>query len=66
MSMYYRPIYKCSLCEQRFDAEPRYVSMKDALNHVPELSKFEPIHECDGRNVGFGVFVGFERIITND
>lgn len=64
--MMYKPVYKYSLCERKFDTEPRYVSMADALNHVPVLSKFEPIHSCAIRKVGFGKFVGFEMEITND
>ena len=42
MTTFYFPAYKCSLCEQKFNDGLSYVGLADALNHVPELKKYEP------------------------
>lgn len=36
--------------------------LADALNHVTELKKYEPVHHCEHGNIGFGKFAGFERV----
>lgn len=55
-----------SLCEQKFNDGLCYVGLADALNHVSELKKYEPIHHCEHGNIGFGKFAGFERVDKND
>lgn len=62
MTTFYFPAYKCSLCEQKFNDGLCYVGLADALNHVPELKKYEPVHHCEHGNIGFGKFAGFERV----
>ena len=52
VTTFYFPAYKCSL----------YVGLADALNHVPELKKYEPVHHFEHGNIGFGKFAGFERV----
>lgn len=52
MTTFYFPAYKCSL----------YVGLADALNHVPELKKYEPVHHCEHGNIGIGYFTGLERV----
>lgn len=66
MSAFYFSAYKCSLCEQKFNDGLCYVRLADALNHVPELKRFEPVHHCEHGNIGFGDFMGFERVDEND
>lgn len=63
---FYFPAYKCGLCEQKFNDGLCYVGLADALNHVPELKKYEPVHHCEHGNIGFGKFAGFERVDKND
>ena len=43
-----------------------YVGLGDALNHVPELEKYKPVHHCEHGNIGFGDFAGFERVDENE
>ena len=62
VTTFYFPAYKCSLCEQKFNDGLCYVGLADALNHVPELKKYEPVHHCEHGNIGFGKFAGFERV----
>lgn len=66
MTTYYFSAYKCSLCEQRFNDGLCYVGLGDALNHVPELTQFKPVHHCENGNIGFGEFVAFERVDKHD
>ena len=66
MTAFYFPAYKCSLCEQKFNDGLCYVGLADALNHVPGLKKYEPVHHCEHGNIGFGKFAGFERVDEND
>lgn len=66
VTTFYFPAYKCSLCEQKFNDGLCYVGLADALNHVPELKKYEPVHHCEHGNIGFGKFAGFERVDKND
>lgn len=66
MTTFYFPAYKCSLCEQKFNDGLCYVGLTDALNHVHELKRFEPVHHCEHGNIGFGKFTGFERVDKDD
>lgn len=66
MTEYYFSAYKCSLCAQKFNDGNCYIGLADALNHVPGLSKYEPVHHCENGNIGFGEFVGFERVVKDD
>ena len=66
MTTFYFPAYKCSLCEQKFNDGLCYVGLADALNHVSESKKYEPVHHCEHGNIGFGKFAGFERVDKND
>jgi hypothetical protein len=66
VTTFYFSAYKCSLCEQKFNDGLCYVGLADALNHVPELKKYEPVHHCEHGNIGFGKFAGFERVDKND
>ena len=53
---------ECRVDEQKFNDGLCYVGLADALNHVPELKKYEPVHHCEHGNIGFGKFAGFERV----
>ena len=66
MTSYYFSAYKCSLCAQKFKDGNCYIGLPDAMNHVPGLKKFEPVHHCESGNIGFGKFVGFERVDRDD
>lgn len=66
MTTFYFPAYKCSLCGQKFNDGLCYVGLADALSHVPELTKFEPVHHCENGNIGFGKCAGFERVDKHD
>ena len=65
MTTYYFSVHKCSLCGEKFNNGLCYVGLGDALNHVPELEKYKPVHHCEHENIGFGVFVGFEKVDEN-
>ena len=70
MTAYYFSTYKCSLCTQKFNDGNCYVGLPDALSHVPELKRYEPVHHCETGilhgDIGFGEFIGFERVDKYD
>jgi hypothetical protein len=51
---------------EKFNDGLCYVGLGDALNHVPELEKYKPVHHCEHGNIGFGDFAGFERVDGNE
>lgn len=66
MTTFYFPAYKCSLCEQKFNDGLCYVGLADALNHVPESKKYEPVHHCEHGNIGFGFCCEVRRLWTTE